>query len=63
MSCFLLYLVFYLFEVLHTYSMMDVQVLLPVGRVEPLRGNLALTTEGQNLFMHIQGKVILRRHV
>lgn len=39
--------------------MMDVQVLLPVGRVEPLRGNLALTTEGQNLFMHIQGKVIL----
>lgn len=58
-SCFLLYLVFYLFEVLHTYSMMDVQVLLQVGRIEPLRGNLALITVGRNLFMRIQGKVTM----
>lgn len=37
-SCFILYLIFYLFKVLHTYSMMDVQALLQVGRIEPLRG-------------------------
>lgn len=36
-SCFILYLIFYLFKVLHTYSVMDVQALLQVNRTEPLR--------------------------
>lgn len=34
-----MYLIFYLFKVLHTYSMTDVQALLQVDRIEPLRGN------------------------
>lgn len=33
-SCFILYLIFYLFKVLHTYSMMDVQALLQVDKIE-----------------------------